>query len=186
MGMFRCAKDVFLLCYDGMFSRLEKSGNGTISHRSEFGLYIDHHGDPITRMGRIEWEGKAERVAWHSCYVLLFNSRFIEIRDIESGRLVQIIHGNDIRCTWDGRGTDQPQPMTWDGVLPREPRVHGVMNAEVPQRDWNGATTQRVFELIPKVQMFLPGSLASPSRMSRDQSCSPLHSSLVPVPYSLL
>ena len=61
-------------------------------------------------MQTIEWEGTAERVAWHPPYVLVFDSRFIEVRTVETGRLCQIIQGEDIRSIWDGRGTSQPPP----------------------------------------------------------------------------
>ena len=120
MGMFRSSENEFLLCYD------------------EFGLYVDRHGDPSRSVGTIEWEGTAERVAWHPPYVLLFDSRFIEIRHVETGRLAQIIPGNDMRCIWDGRGTSSTPPVTpgpdgWTEGMSQEPRVHGVMNSEPAQ-----------------------------------------------------
>jgi hypothetical protein len=147
---------------------------------TEFGLYVDKHGDPSRRIGTIEWEGTAERIAWHPPYILLFDSRFIEIRHVETGRLVQIISGNDMRCTWDGRGTNHAQPVSegpCDEIVSQEPRVHGVMNMEVTQPGRRGTATQHVFELIPTVPLFLPGSLASPSHASYfNQSNSPPHS----------
>ncbi|KAJ7825350.1 CNH domain-containing protein [Mycena olivaceomarginata] len=96
--MFRSNEDGFLLCYN------------------EFGVYVDRHGDPRRNGTTIEWEGNAEKVTLHQPYILLFDSRFIEIRHIETGRLVQIIPGNDIRCLWDGRGVGSsiaatPGPM---------------------------------------------------------------------------
>ncbi|KAH9959699.1 hypothetical protein BGW80DRAFT_1131259, partial [Lactifluus volemus] len=54
--------------------------------------------------GTIEWEGTAEHVARHPPYILIFDSRFIEVRHVENGRLCQIIPGHDLRCIWDGRG----------------------------------------------------------------------------------
>ncbi|OBZ74126.1 Rho1 guanine nucleotide exchange factor 1 [Grifola frondosa] len=157
MGMFRSSKDEFLLCYD------------------EFGLYVDRHGDPSRSMGTIEWEGTAEHVAWHPPYVLLFDTRFIEIRHVETGRLAQIIPGNDVRCLWDGRGTTTVPPATpgpdgWNESLSQEPRVHGVMNAtETPAPSGTAArparpVAQHVFELIPTIPLYLPGSLSSPSQ----------------------
>jgi len=140
----------------------------------EFGLYVDKHGDPSRLLGTIEWEGTAERVAWHPPYILLFDSRFIEIRHVETGRLVQIISGSGMRCIWDGRGANRSQAVSEessDDMVSHEPRVHGVMNTEVVQPG-RGVTTQHVFELIPTVP--LPGSSASPSRVSYfNQSNSP-------------
>jgi RHO1 GDP-GTP exchange protein 1/2 len=150
----------------------------------EFGLYVDKHGDPSRRIGTVEWEGTAERVAWHPPYVLLFDSRFIEIRHVETGRLVQIISGNDMRCIWDGRGTSTTNPTIpttdggWEEGVSQEPRVHGVMNIESvgPSRP-KGTLTQHVFELIPTVPLYLPGSLSSPSHaMYFNQTNSPPHS----------
>lgn len=53
----------------------------------------------------IEWEGRPDTVVYYKPYVLAFDSRFIEIRDTSRrGKLVQIIRGNNIRCTYDGQG----------------------------------------------------------------------------------
>ncbi|KAI0367587.1 Dbl-like domain-containing protein [Pilatotrama ljubarskyi] len=171
MGMFRSSNDEFLLCYD------------------EFGLYVDRHGDPSRSIGTIEWEGTAEHVAWHQPYVLLFDSRFIEIRHVETGRLAQIIPGNDVRCIWDGRGVTgvPPAPAVPEGfgqeMISQEPRVHGVMNATDgvqlgPNSRVGRPIAQHVFELIPTIPLYLPGSLASPSQSTTyfSQNNSPPHS----------
>ena len=111
---------------------------------------MDKHGDPSRPSGTIEWEGTAERVALHHPYVLLFDSHFIEIRHISTGRLVQIIPGNDIRCVWDGRGPNSNDPFaspeSKDGFDPpsQEARIHVFMNDPDP-----ASTTQCVFELTP-------------------------------------
>ncbi|KAK7686309.1 hypothetical protein QCA50_010533 [Cerrena zonata] len=169
-GMFRSSKDEFLLCYD------------------EFGLYVDRHGDPSRSIQTIEWEGTAEHVAWHPPYILLFDSRFIEVRHIETGRLAQIISGNDMRCIWDGRGTTSlppasPGPDGWNETISQEPRVHGVMNANettnqaLAVRAPARPVVQHVFELIPTIPLYLPGSLSSPSHSTYfNQSNSPPHS----------
>jgi hypothetical protein len=148
IGMFKSAEDEFLLCYN------------------EFGVYVDKHGDPNRAAGTIEWEGTAERVALHAPYVLLFDSRFIEVRHLETGRLAQIIPGNDIRCTWDGRGissfnapSPSAQTMTFpdgrDEPLNQDAQVHAVMDApEVVGR--TRVVVQRLFELLPTVPLFLP------------------------------
>ncbi|KAI0741870.1 Dbl domain-containing protein [Daedaleopsis nitida] len=171
MGMFRSSNDEFLLCYD------------------EFGLYVDRHGDPSRSNGTIEWEGTAEHVAWHPPYVLLFDSRFIEIRHVETGRLAQIIPGHDVRCIWDGRGVTGVPPTTpvqegyGQEMISQEPRVHGVMNAtDAPaltsQSRGPRPIAQHVFELIPTIPLYLPGSLASPSQSTTyfSQNNSPPHS----------
>ncbi|ESK84805.1 signal transducer [Moniliophthora roreri MCA 2997] len=108
--------DKFLLCYDGC------------------GLYTDKNGNPDPDT-KIKWEAIAERVALHSPYVLLFNSDFIEAREIQSGKLVQKIEENGIRCLWDGREAD--------GSQPQQARVHAV-----DVKDGN-RTRHEIIEIVP-------------------------------------
>lgn len=138
----------------------------------EFGVYVDRYGEPSRPTGLIEWEGTAERAACHPPYILLFDSRFIEIRHIDSGRLAQIIHGTEIRCIWDGRGSTVPQAATpgpngWEESPSQEARVHAVMKApELPRSPGaarSAAVAQQVVELVPTIPLFLPGSLSSPA-----------------------
>ncbi|KAG9103502.1 hypothetical protein FRC06_010384 [Ceratobasidium sp. 370] len=153
LGMFRSSENEFLLCYD------------------EFGIYVNRHGDPTRTVGTaIEWEGRAEKVAFHPPYIALFDTRFIEIRHVEKGNLVQIISGEDVRCVWDGRGAKiaparTPGPEGWeDGSDTQESRIHCVMNApDVPGQPKSKVQYQHISELVPTVPLFLPGPLASPS-----------------------
>lgn len=180
--MFRIENE-FLLCYDGKASL---SSSPLLTMVIEFGIYVDKHGAPSRSTGTIEWEGTAERVSMHWPYILLFDSRFIEVRHVSNGLLAQIIPGNEIRCIWDGRGTSgtagiagaegYQQPMTFD------PRIHAVMSAPEPlgqtgQPGRPRAIAQHVFELVPTVPLFPPGSIASPSQSAYfQQSGSPPHS----------
>ena len=137
-------------------SLLEVMKGDDLTMTTEFGLYVDKLGDPSRRMGTVEWEGTAEQVAWHPPYILLFDSRFIEIRHVETGRLVQIIPGNDIRCIWDGRGASQYQVTpdgAWDEAVSQQPKIHGVMNMEMDQAGGAKLTVQHVFELVPKIPL---------------------------------
>ncbi|KAF8517935.1 Dbl-like domain-containing protein [Hysterangium stoloniferum] len=157
LGMFRSNENEFLLCYN------------------EFGMYVDRYGDPSRpTVGLIEWEGTAERVAFHSPYVLLFDSRFIEIRHVETGRLAQIISGEEVRCIWDGRGSAVNAAATpglngWQETPSQEAHVHAVMKASDPSRMRgvrSSTVAQQVVELIPTIPLFLPGSLSSPAPTS--------------------
>ena len=153
-----------------------------LSHESstEFGVYVDKHGDPSRSAGTIEWEGTAERVALHSPYILLFDSRFIEIRHMETGRIAQIISGNDIRCIWDGQGIGSNVYATLvDGRNSNTVQeVHAVMTSTEPPTGNRKAIAQNVFELIPRVPLYLPGSLTGPLPSFMRQSPPP------PPPYS--
>jgi len=164
--MFKSTDQEFLLCYD------------------EFGLYVDKHGDPCRTMGTIEWEGTAERVAFHAPYILLFDSRFIEIRHVETGLLVQIIPGSDVRCIWDGRGvsTSSVSPLHEDS---QEAQVHVVMNAtdstNGPGTLKNKSIAQHVCELIPTVQLF-PSDTNSTAGAGQDGMLTPSNTSYVVAP----
>jgi hypothetical protein len=144
---------------------------------SEFGLYVNRHGDPSREKGTIEWEGTAEHVASHPPYILIFDSRFIEVRHVETGRLCQVIAGHDLRCIWDGRGVSMPPVASgpngaWEEAPSQEARVHGVMRADDTSQVRPGPSgaargvVQHIFELIPTVPLFLPEKLSSPTAQS--------------------
>ena len=163
--MFRSSENEFLLCYDGKSGFMYIFLPECSSFLTEFGLYVNQHGDPSRTKGTIEWEGTAKHVAWHPPYILIFGSRFIEVRHVETGRLCQIIPGHDLRCIWDGRGASILPPVpgpngSWEEALSQEARgVHGVMRAEdAPQgRPGSSGVTrgmaQHIFELIPTVPL---------------------------------
>lgn len=141
---------------------------------------MDKHGDPGPTPVTIEWEGTAERVALHLPYVLIFDTRFIEVRHIETGRLAQIIPGNDVRCLWDGRGVGSSvtaTPGKENGHdMSQEAQVHAVMNAvDTPHTHVAGSrpsrvVAQNVVELIPTIPLYLPGALSSPTKSVYSQS----------------
>lgn len=57
-------------------------------------------GYPRRSIGTIEGHGTAEHIAWHPPYIHLFDSRFFEIRHVETGRLAQVTPDSDVRCIW--------------------------------------------------------------------------------------
>jgi len=123
---------------------------------------VNRAGDPILTKDTIEWEGTAEHVACDPPYVLIFNSRFIEVRHIETGQLCQIIRGHDLRCTWNGYGStcpsSEPDPDGTGGDAPvQNTSVCGTMRTD----DNAGAVVQRVFELVPTRSHFFPSGLCS-------------------------
>ncbi|KAK7437358.1 Rho guanine nucleotide exchange factor [Stygiomarasmius scandens] len=143
LGVIRVTDEEFLLCYTGQFLAFlwwydELMGS------LEFGLYVNNHGDPSRTTASIEWEGTAERVAFYESYVLLFDSCFIEIRQIHTGHLVQIIRGKNISCFWNGTSIHS-SAANKDEKTARENRVYGVMTEidSVSERSF-----QRIFELV--------------------------------------
>ncbi|KAJ7475856.1 hypothetical protein FB451DRAFT_1351235 [Mycena latifolia] len=61
------------------------------------GCYVTRHGIPSRSSGYIRWECKAVAFAARGAHVLLFSPNFIEIRNVLTGLLVQVIEGQDIR-----------------------------------------------------------------------------------------
>ena len=119
---------------------------------TEFGLYVNTTGDPIPTKCTIEWGSTAEHVACHPPYIIIFNSRFIEVRRIDTGLLCQVIRGDDLRCTWNGYGSLIPLPepdsdgTSGDARAPGSPRaVCGAVRTD----DSADVVLQRVFELVP-------------------------------------
>jgi len=149
-----------------MLRRYVYQFNYALSHKlAELGLYVDRHGRP-SREGIVEWEGTAEQVALHPPYILLFNSRFIEVRHLKSGRLVYIIPGDNIRCIWDGRGVNlkPSQPVQREE---REPVAYISMNTSEVSARVPGVNAQQIFEL----QATLPSSPYTQSPGNDTEAC---------------
>ncbi|KAG7089591.1 hypothetical protein E1B28_011258 [Marasmius oreades] len=88
LGLVRSNKDELLAIYDTI------------------GFYITKHGVPCRQSGFIKWENTAFSCAPHGGYILLFSYQFIEIRHVFSGRLVQVIEGQDIRLMYSSPRVD--------------------------------------------------------------------------------
>ncbi|KAG2192246.1 hypothetical protein INT47_010047 [Mucor saturninus] len=79
LGMFRC-KEHYLLCYDA------------------FAFMVNVHGNLVRESPLIEWEGVPQSVAFYYPYVVGFDPRFIEVRHVETGELIQVLAGTHMRC----------------------------------------------------------------------------------------
>ncbi|GAA95551.1 uncharacterized protein L969DRAFT_92682 [Mixia osmundae IAM 14324] len=80
----------FLLCYDEMAFVCNKSGWRA---RTNF---------------LIQWEGHPTAFALHYPYILAFEPSFVEVRHVESGALMQIIPGNNLRCLFSDTPSSSP------------------------------------------------------------------------------
>ena len=120
---------------------------------------MSRHGDAFPDRPVIEWEAKAERIIWLSPYVVIFSKRFVEVRCVETARLVQIIHGDDVHVAWDGRGMLPASALPEEGralqeVSSLDRRIHVVMRAlspaSTPPRADKGVAldAQHLFELV--------------------------------------
>ncbi|KAG9032105.1 RHO1 GDP-GTP exchange protein 2 [Tulasnella sp. JGI-2019a] len=79
MAIYRIEND-FLLCYD------------------EFAFYVNKSGWRARPDWIVHWEGCPTSFALYYPFVLAVEPTFIEVRHVDSGRLVQIIPGNNLRC----------------------------------------------------------------------------------------
>jgi len=69
----------------------------------EFGCYTDKRGKPAHSAGHIPWECRATAYAHRGPHLLLFSPKFIEVRTIASGKLVQVIEAKgDVRLLHSG------------------------------------------------------------------------------------
>ncbi|THV07437.1 hypothetical protein K435DRAFT_710318 [Dendrothele bispora CBS 962.96] len=94
LGLVRSSAEELLVIFDTM------------------GTYITKHGIPTRQSGFIKWEAQAHSYASRGAYLLLFSPQFIEVRHIMTGRLVQVIEGEDIRLLYGG-----PTPASTDNIL---------------------------------------------------------------------
>jgi len=99
---------------------------------SEFGCYIDNQGIPVRSAGYISWECRATTYAHRGTHLLLFSPKFIEVRSIASGKLVQVIEGEDVRLVHSG--------------LAEEDMLVAAMTGDI--EDENGLS-EKVLELVP-------------------------------------
>lgn len=98
---------------------------------AEFGCYTDGRGKPAHSAGYIPWECRATAYAHRGPHLLLFSPKFIEIRTIDSGKLVQVIEAGDVRLLHSG--------------LTEEDMLVAAMTSKVD--DENGLS-EKVLELV--------------------------------------
>ncbi|SAM07200.1 hypothetical protein [Absidia glauca] len=109
LAMFKRQADGFLLCYDSFFFLVNYKG---AYDRSCY--------------EKVEWISSPQSVAFYHPYIIAFDPQMIEIRHVETGKLVQVLAGNDLQC------------------LSTSPSLQGVMTHPYD------ANYQYVFELLPR------------------------------------
>jgi len=77
-----------------------ESAHNTLVIYDEFGCFIDKHGNPTGSQYCVHWDCKATTFALRGSRLLLFSSGFIEIRNLDTGSLIQVIKGDvrTLRC----------------------------------------------------------------------------------------
>ncbi|KAG6842316.1 hypothetical protein C0991_010604 [Blastosporella zonata] len=71
------------------------------------GCYVTRQGKPCRSAGFIKWETPATSFAHRGNHLFLFSPQFIEIRNITTGVIVQVIEGKSIRLLHAGRGSEE-------------------------------------------------------------------------------
>ncbi|KAI9480525.1 MAG: hypothetical protein EXX96DRAFT_501510 [Benjaminiella poitrasii] len=90
MAIFRTPRNHYFICYD------------------EYAFYIDSKGNRLFVNFLIEWEANPEGYAFCYPYVMAFDSSFIEIRNVITGAIEQIIRGKQIKCLNNGHKAELP------------------------------------------------------------------------------
>ncbi|ORY80260.1 CNH-domain-containing protein [Leucosporidium creatinivorum] len=129
----------FLLCYD------------------EFAFYVNKNGWRAKSNWIIQWEGFPTSFALHYPYVLAFEPTFIEVRHVESGALMQIIPGNNIKCLF----ADTPPSASSSSVNSYFPSPNAPYGYRGPPV--SSARSESEFPLtlalrrrVPKLTLLLP------------------------------
>ncbi|TFL01949.1 RhoGEF Rgf2 [Pterulicium gracile] len=99
MAIYRIGNE-FLLCYD------------------EFAFYVNKNGQRSRKDFIIYWEGLPTGFALMEPYVLAFEPSFVEIRNIETGLMSQVIQGNNLRLLF----ADNPPSVTNGAGHPAQPQ----------------------------------------------------------------
>ncbi|KAF8896352.1 hypothetical protein BD779DRAFT_1668158 [Infundibulicybe gibba] len=81
LGLARVDKSELLVIYDG--------------------CYITKHGAPSRQCGYMRWESPALSYVHRGDHILLFSAYFIEVRNITTGQIVQVIEADGIRLMFN-------------------------------------------------------------------------------------
>ncbi|PPQ99136.1 hypothetical protein CVT24_009326 [Panaeolus cyanescens] len=137
LGLFRVDQNELLVVYDGKLSCT------THLVHANFICYI-------------RWEAKADACAHRNGQLLLFSPEFIEVRNITTSRLVQVIEGKDIRLTYSG-----PYESKDDTIL-------CVMRGKTFNGE--GGFSEKVVELVETEEISQVWSPVTPHSMSSVQT----------------
>ncbi|CCM01400.1 uncharacterized protein FIBRA_03451 [Fibroporia radiculosa] len=121
LGLIRCENEEILIVYD------------------ELGCYVNKHGVPCRSSGYLRWESKVTAFMHRGEHILLFSSEFIEVRAVDTGRLVQVIEGEDVR-------------LVSRGLLPTDSTTLAVMKAH----EERNAAADKIVELVETAELTTP------------------------------
>lgn len=112
IAIFRTPRNHYFICYD------------------EYAFYIDSKGNRLFNKFLIEWEGAPESFAFSYPFVMAFDSSFIEIRNVVTGAIEQIIRGKQVKCLNNGHKTELP--LIFGSMLdPIKPRYQEIFKIQL-------------------------------------------------------
>jgi len=135
LGLLRCDPTELLVIYDTM------------------GCYITKYGPPSRSSGYIRWETKVTAFAHRGNHVLLFSPEFIEIRNVNTGRLVQVIEGTDLRLLYSQH----------------EDSNNTILVAMKGGKDDADGVSDKITELIETVEIATPSTARTPQENFWDE-----------------
>ncbi|KAI9512114.1 CNH domain-containing protein [Russula earlei] len=108
-----------------------RCGNDTLIVYGAFGCFVDDHGKPARSTFYVPWEATATAYAHRDDHLFLFSPSFIELRRVQTGKLVQIMEMNDMQLLQSGS------------------LASNMIIAAMPARfDGDGGRTERLVELV--------------------------------------
>ena len=145
LGLVRCLNDEILVVYDGAsrFVLPLSLSPRLLIPRAEVGCYIDKHGVPCRSAGYLRWESKADVFVHRGEHILLFSSGFIEVRTVQTGKLVQVIEAGEVR-------------LAYRGLLPADATMLVACSGRVER----GVVTERIVELVETSEITTPRASA--------------------------
>jgi len=93
LGLVRVSPQEYMVIYD------------------QYGCYMTKYGLPSRDYGYIKWETEAVSYAYRDGHILLISPEFIEVRNVTTGRIVQVIEGHDIRLLSSGPHMSKGDPV---------------------------------------------------------------------------
>ncbi|KAH9903012.1 hypothetical protein C8Q73DRAFT_798049 [Cubamyces lactineus] len=126
LGIVRCPNsDELLVIYD------------------ELGCYVDKHGVPTRSSGYLRWETRATSYAHRGDFLLLISPDFIEVRTVNTGKLVQVVEGADMR-------------RIDVGLLSPDKDNTGSTLIAMKGKEDKGLVSDRIVELVETAELHTP------------------------------
>ncbi|KAI8455818.1 hypothetical protein BY996DRAFT_4580394 [Phakopsora pachyrhizi] len=119
-----------------------------------FAYFANKNGDPIRKKMEmmIEWDEKLKKVVKISHYVIGYSEEVIEVWDLKKCERVQLIHGKDIECIYDGHLNECPknyknQKSQFDCEDGQQAKEQQELKATVHVSIRDSGQVYRVFEM---------------------------------------